>query len=317
MSELVKISVIVMFHNAEQTIERTLKSLAQQKLDGVEYIFVDDGSRDRSVEILHDFMALNPDLSGVHRLIPIDNRRGSAHATSVGLSAARGEYVIRCDADDYFEPEALMKLWNASGKGKADMVLAPYRRVKGKKDREVRFHNHSIDLNDVPLDTLHFSMCNKLLRRSIIVEYDLFPFEGVDCWEDLGVVARILALKPSVVFMSEPVYNYVWRKGSLTDSANERILQEHLMIALLLEQWFVNQKLAECYEEFLIRLKFIAKVKFLRGRNKNVDGWKRTFFEVNRKIMGIRGVNFFWRVLFRLVALLPTSVTQKIADVIG
>lgn len=317
MGESVKISVIVVFHNAEQTIERTLKSLAQQKLEGVEYIFVDDGSRDRSVEILRDFMALNLDLSGSHRLIPIGSRRGSAHATSVGLSVARGEYVIRCDADDYFEPEALSKLWNASGEGKADMVLAPYRRVKGKKVKAVRYYNHSADLNDVPLDTLHFSMCNKLLRRSIIVEHDLSPFEGVDCWEDLGVVARILALKPSVVFMPEPVYNYVWRKGSLTESANERILQEHLMMALLLEQWFVNQNLAERYEEFLIRLKFIAKVKFLRGRNKNVDGWKRTFPEVNRKIMGIRGVNFFWRLLFRLVALLPTSVTQKIADVTG
>ncbi|MDE7411736.1 MAG: glycosyltransferase [Paramuribaculum sp.] len=304
-----------MFHNAEQTIERTLKSLALQELDGVEYIFVDDGSRDRSVEILRDFMALNPNLSGRHRLVSVDSRRGSAHATSVGFSVARGEYVIRCDADDYFAPEALRKLWDASGHGMADIVSAPYLRLNGKRVKEVRYCDCFTDLNDMPLDTLHFSLCNKLLRRSMIIENDLLPFEGVDCWEDVGVVSRLFALMPSVVFMSELVYNYVWRKGSLTDSACERILHEHLMMALLLEQWFVNHNLAERYEEFLTRLKFIAKVKFMRGRYKNVADWKRTFPEVNHKIMGIRGVGFFWRVLFSIVTWLPTSVTQKIADV--
>lgn len=71
------ISLIVVFHNAETTIERTLRSLNRQSLTSVEYIFVNDGSTDRTVEVIQDFLALNPGFAGRHRLVSTPVRRGS------------------------------------------------------------------------------------------------------------------------------------------------------------------------------------------------------------------------------------------------
>ncbi len=323
MDASVKISVIVVFQNAEHTIERMLESFDRQNLDGVEYIFVDDGSRDRSVEVLRVGMVVYPSVARAHHLISLPWPRGTAYATSSGMSVASGEYVMRCDADDYLEPDALRLMWEGSENGKMDMVVAPYYRVEVGKRRLVTWRKVCAGLNDMPIDTLHFSLCNRLLRRSLIVSNNLEPFAGVDFWEDLGVVVRYLTYDPSIAYLQSPTYNYVRGSESLTQRAKllenvkERVLQEHLTMALLIEQWMVNRGIADRYEEFLTRLKFIAKVKYLRGKYKDVEKWKQTFPEVNSRIMSIRGVGYHWRLLFRLVAVLPTSFTQWVANTVA
>ena len=95
------VSVIIPFYNAEETIERTAMSLVNQSYRGdVEYIFINDGSTDRSVEVLQDFFVLHPSLSANHLLLSAERNRGSATSQKIGFEHARGEYVLRCDADD-------------------------------------------------------------------------------------------------------------------------------------------------------------------------------------------------------------------------
>lgn len=311
------ISVIVVFHNAETTIERTLRSLAGQTFDDVEYIFVNDGSTDRSVELLEDFVALHPEFTGRHTLISEPLRRGVAHGSALGYAQAAGEYVMRCDADDYLEPDALEVMYKATEGGLADCVAAPYFHDTGHMVRTVGYGRHyPQSLNDMPVDTLNFSLWNKLLRRRMLDDNGIEVYDGVDCWEDLGVVARFMALRPVMRFVDRPLYHYMVVKGgaSLSRSNPDRLLENHLMIALLLEQWFERQGLHNEYDEFLTRLKFCAKVKLLRGRDKDVRRWKDTFPEVNSRIMGIRHVAWWWKLMFALVAALPARFSQWIAD---
>lgn len=310
------ISLIVVFHNAETTIERTLHSLNRQSLTSVEYIFVNDGSTDRTVEVIQDFVALNPDFAGRHRLISSPVRRGSAHATTVGFSHATGEYVMRCDADDYLDRDALKIMLRATDGGRHDVVIAPYFAEKGKKTEVVDFPRHPESLNDMPVNTLCFSLWNKLLRRKFLIDNDILPFPGLDCWEDLGVVSRVLSLSPSVGFTDVPVYHYVINplSASLSHSSRGKLLEDHLAIALLVEQWMVEHDLQTQFEPFLNHLKFCAKVKMLRGRDKDVRRWLKTFPEVNRRIMSLHHIGLHWRLLFSAVAILPAPLTQWIAD---
>lgn len=308
------ISLIVVFHNAESTLERTLRSLAAQTLPSVEYIFVDDGSTDHSVEVIQDFVALNPDFSGRHRLVRSATRRGSAHATVLGFAHAAGEYVMRCDADDYLENDALERMLASTDNGRHDIVMAPYFAERNGKKSTVGFIREPSSLNDMSIDTLHFSLCNKLLRRKVIDDHNIVPYDGIDCWEDLGVVARFMAMKPSVGFVDDPVYHYVAGSMSLSRSSRGRLLEDHLVTALLVEQWMIRQGLDQQFEEFLNHLKFCAKVKMLRGRDKDVARWKKTFPEVNGRILGLRHIALHWRLVFAAVAVLPTSFTQWIAD---
>lgn len=168
----------------------------------------------------------------------------------------------------------------------------------------------------MPVDTLNFSLCNKLLRRKMLDDNGIAPYDGLDCWEDLGVVSRVMSLKPSVGFTDIPVYHYVKNpaSASLSRSSRGRLLEDHLAIALLVEQWMVEHDMQEEYDAFLNNLKFCAKVKMLRGRDKDVRRWLKTFPEVNSHIMELHNISLHWRLLFTAVAKLPAGFTQWVAD---
>ncbi len=310
------ISVIVVFHNAETTIERTLNSFVQQSFTDVEYVFVDDGSTDNSVDVIKAFMVNHTRINLQYKLIYNSTCRGSAYVTALGLLHSSGEYVMRCDADDYLVVDALALIWKASENGRFDAVFAPYFSVKGRNISEIKFKSNIYRLNDMSIDTLHFALWNKLIRRDILVKNDIVPFDGIDCWEDLGVVSRFMAMSPSVSFMEVPTYNYVVNQNiaTLSRSRKQRLLDDHLAMAKCVEDWFEERGLQYDNAEFLNHLKFCAKVKMLRGRNKDVRLWKQTFPEVNGVILKLRHIPIYFRLMFYAVAVLPTAFTQLMAD---
>jgi glycosyltransferase involved in cell wall biosynthesis len=96
-------SIIIPMRNAEAWIQLTLESLLPQTGE-TEIVVIDDGSTDRSVDVVREFDAERV------RIVP-GPRRGISAAVNAGLAAARGEYVCRCDADDLYPPDRLA--WQA------------------------------------------------------------------------------------------------------------------------------------------------------------------------------------------------------------
>ncbi|MBD5260366.1 MAG: glycosyltransferase family 2 protein [Bacteroides sp.] len=307
------VSLIVCFHNAESTLERTLRSLREQTASDVEFIFVNDGSTDRSTEVIKTFMALNPDFAKRHKLIRT-NHGGLAHAYHIGIDNASGQYLMRCDADDYLEPEAVSIMVAEAEATDADIVICPFFSESSDRTHIEQFRNRPASLNDFAIDTLHFAIWNKLFRRDLLTAHDILPFDGVDCWEDLGVVSRLMALSPRIAYVDRPLYHYVQQPASLSRSHKDRILFDHLKMALLLEDWFLHNTPQGKFDTFLRHLKFASKVKLLRRPNREVARWKSTFPEVNSSILSLRHVPLHYRLLFAAAALLPTSLTQAVAD---
>lgn len=94
-----RFSVIIPIHNAEATLGETLASVAAQTLRPFEVIVVDDGSKDRSVEIAA--------ASGVVTKILHSNARNAAETRNIGMREATGEWIALLDADDLWEPTHL------------------------------------------------------------------------------------------------------------------------------------------------------------------------------------------------------------------
>jgi glycosyltransferase involved in cell wall biosynthesis len=98
---LVKLSVIVPCLNEEEYLEVQLEALARQQWsESWEVIVADNGSTDRSRDIVEDYRGRLPYL----QLVDASDRRGQAHALNVGARAARGESLAFCDADDEVAP---------------------------------------------------------------------------------------------------------------------------------------------------------------------------------------------------------------------
>ena len=94
MSGVPKVSVIVPVYKTEKFIERCVRSLMEQALDEMEYIFVNDCTPDKSMEILQLTLDDYPKRQKDVHVIAHEGNKGSASVRNSGLGEAVGEYVI-------------------------------------------------------------------------------------------------------------------------------------------------------------------------------------------------------------------------------
>lgn len=96
-------SIITVCYNSEKTINKTIESLMNQSYEDFEYIIVDGGSTDRTVEIIKSFK----DKAGnkVEYISEPDN--GIYDAMNKGVKLSQGEYIVFMNSDDWFEQDSL------------------------------------------------------------------------------------------------------------------------------------------------------------------------------------------------------------------
>lgn len=317
------VDIIVPAYNAATTIARTLDSLRRQTaFDRIHIILVDDGSTDGTAAIAMRMAESDRQLASRLEIITLPSNAGSSGAYRRGLEATQAQWIGRCDADDAMPPDAINRMLEAERQ--ADMVCGPALRICGPK--HTLLHPHIGSLNSAPIDTPTFALWNRIYRRSLLLDApDSIPLnvmEGINCWDDLSLTARLTAL-PGIrisCLSGEPVYHYyLAADNSSLSRANQRyILEQHIECAGRLTEWFENNGLAAIYRPFLLRLQFIAKVKMLRlpQRADLVGLWKSTFPETNKVIMSrsIMGpaVSLPLRVAFKAVDILPVKVSASL-----
>ena len=120
-SVMPKISVIIPVYNVEQYLPQCLDSLKNQILSDLEFICINDGSVDGSLDILQAYAAED------HRFVIINQKnRGQGYARNKGLEAASGEYIGFVDPDDWVEPDMYEQMYNLAEKYNADTVECNY-----------------------------------------------------------------------------------------------------------------------------------------------------------------------------------------------
>lgn len=98
-----KVSIIVTVYNGEPYIKRCVNSLCQQTHSDIQMIFVDDGSTDRSLSLLHQFAEQDQRIE----IYSMEKNSGLAHARNEGLRHVNGDYVGTLDIDDWLAADAL------------------------------------------------------------------------------------------------------------------------------------------------------------------------------------------------------------------
>ena len=93
-----KISVIVPVYNAERYIANCLRSLFEQTLDDIEYIFVDDASTDSSILIIRSILELYPLRQDHVVIIRNSVNKGPSYSRNRALEVCTGEYIAFCDS---------------------------------------------------------------------------------------------------------------------------------------------------------------------------------------------------------------------------
>lgn len=276
------ISVIIPVYNAEKSILQTLESVAVQTFENRELIVIDDGSTDRSLELISEFKNRYPDQN--IRIFSQKNAGPSA-ARNTGIGKARGNWLCFVDADDRLLPEALEILYKPVKKHKPDLVCAGY------FEKNPRFPN-GLQLHDFPENRFNqviskqayqanlFSgvsgvLWAKLFKREIFETHQIRLHPEIRLSEDLLAVLEYSVHVSSVYIEEKPVYSYNRLRGAglsgKLDYANLRDLQ------------LTNQRILQFQQELsFLNLSEIVKkreagfiLKFLKDHSSSLPEFKK------------------------------------------
>ena len=209
-----KISVIIPVYKAEKFIAKCARSLFGQTLDAIEFIFIDDCTPDESINVVNSVLQEFPTRQNDVRIIRHTVNAGVSKSRQNGLDAAKGEYVIHCDSDDWLEPTAYEEMYEKANYNNADIVICDYFKEYG--NRRVIERHDKIFPTDNP-DGILTALCtgkafgacwNKLIRRDKILNSKAHFIEGLNVCEDLFFMIMLLKNGSSVYLLERPLYHY-------------------------------------------------------------------------------------------------------------
>ena len=281
----INLSVIVPIYGVEKYIEQCAVSLFEQSLKDIEFIFVNDQTKDNSVKILEAVIDRYEHLKNRIKIINHQKNMGQAAARTTGLGYAKGEYIIHLDSDDWVDLNLYQKMYFQAKTENADIVCCNFKFIYKSSVDELKFKQNQkdfLDLNELNFDLLYSSLCNKMVKRELYLKNNLSFFEGVNMWEDLGMMTRLRYHCKKVSFLDENLfYNYnKQNETSIVSVPKEENIIQQIKCANMLDEFF-REKLGD-YSLIICFLKFMAKSDYLfNDKIRNIKKWQATSKESN------------------------------------
>lgn len=243
-----KISVIIPVFKVEKFIERCARSLFEQTLLELEYIFVNDNTPDTSVQILKSVLKEYPQRSSQVRIIELDQNMGVAFVRNLGLSYATGDYIIQFDSDDWAESTQMEELYVNAVNTDSDLLWSDF--FVNYADNELHQHYRTQYLdNDTEScikallnGNLHGATWNKLIKRSFCVTNNIrFP-QGITMCEDLVFIICCLLKTPKINYLPKAHYHYVQHANSITQKRTLESFESEFKVVDILSELLIDEK---------------------------------------------------------------------------
>ena len=205
------VSLIVPIFKVEKYIEQCARSVLGQSWPSIQFIFVDDCTPDRSIELLEalidsEFAALKDRIQIIRK--PVNE--GLPQARRTGVAAATGDYILHVDSDDWIEPDAVEKLARKAGETGADVVyFFAWKEFGDGRSRVItdkEFASPQDFADAVLVHDAHPSVVLKFWRRTLFSPEIFFPRYGQA--EDMVQSLQLLDRASKVVRLPEPLYHY-------------------------------------------------------------------------------------------------------------
>lgn len=217
-----KVSVIVPIYGVEKYIERCARSLFEQTLDSIEYIFVNDCTPDKSISILENVIKDYPNRLNDIKIINHAHNSGLPKARKSGLKLAHGEYIAHCDSDDWLDKNAFKLMYEKAISEKADVVICDLCNSDGNYNT-LYPNTHKKDTKTWIIDMLYkkasWSLCNKMFRRDIYNYVDTYPQYSMG--EDSVLVMQMAYYCSQIAYVEKPLYYYYINPTSIVNTKSE------------------------------------------------------------------------------------------------
>lgn len=217
-----KVSVIVLIYNTSKFLDRCVRSLMEQTLTDIEYVFVDDASTDDSMTVLKKVLTDYPEKKEDIKLIRNERNLGQAKSRIKAIEATTGEYVIHCDSDDYVDQTMYEVLYNKAVNEHLDLVWCDFFRTDGKQST-VSLQGPSTDswsfMKEILTGRRMGTLWCHLIKGNLVREHDyLAPASNL--MEDVVLLMQYAYRAHSFGYVNRPLYYYYHSETSITQNTS-------------------------------------------------------------------------------------------------
>jgi len=294
-----KVSVIVPVYNTEEYLGKCLDSLVNQTLKDIEIIVINDGSKDRSGEIIEKYVKENPE-----KIVYIkqENEGGICPPRNRGLERATGEYIAFLDSDDWIDVSAYERMYEKAKSKDFDIVMCETYAVYSNKNVYISCGVET-DTRDIKgnMNNLYAVIWNKIYKRELL---EKIKFREDVWFEDVEFLYRLYPNIKSIGVVKKPFCYYLQRQGSMTYTYNEKIYRiidnfesvfEYYKSNGIFEEYYNELEYAYLRYSFATFIKRMAKTKdkkvFDQGVEYAIKKVRETFpnYKKNKYLKGIKG----------------------------
>ena len=217
------VTIGIPVYQAEGFIKKTMDSALAQTYTSIEFLIIDDGCSDQSIEIIRQLQTSH--LRGRDiRIISHQENLGVSQARNHIIDEARGDYLYFLDSDDIIPPNTIALLMENAEKYDAEIAIGSYEKIGLNGERSVYQYPNAVYKTNEEFANFAYrryfgiqaSACNYLVKTSLIRNYQLRSYNA-KFWEDTVFTLELVTYIERAVLLSNITYSYLCREKSLSD----------------------------------------------------------------------------------------------------
>ncbi|WP_302298460.1 glycosyltransferase family 2 protein [Butyricimonas virosa] len=264
------ISVIIPAYNVEAFLARCLDSVLGQSFRNFEVVVVDDGSRDRTAEIIRGYQQKDSRVVGIFK-----ENGGVTSARNAGVAKAKGDYLFFLDGDDYIPSTALNDLFVGADQGKNDVVFGLFALVWKGKQKIYQVNDFGTISNLEYLKLLAtgkapWQIWSKLIRRTLFYGGELEVPTDLAVGEDALTLFQLVEKANTISMVNKLVYYYVQRENSVMHTGSPKLANDNLRAAKLISKSVEKSGLMTELSLYVLALRLLFLLMAFQKSRQNV-----------------------------------------------
>ena len=313
MEQNILVSILVPFYKVEKYVGRCVESLFTQTYKNIEYVFVNDCSPDRSMEVINDYID-KYDIADKCKMIIHDKNLGISASRNDCLDNMTGDYFLFIDSDDYIDEDMVELLVDAALKENADISGCGY--IEEYADHSVKYpqvytNDHDEMMRAITLLTIKGVMWKLLVRSSIVTdnreEVRFIPDRNMV--DDYLFCCQIFYYAKRFAGVNRCMYHWIQYNPNNYTHTTVFAVESQAAAIRKAEVFFREKGALDIVEKELCLRKFLSKQPLLLNQNcfdikmwrslfpESNDSWKRMNFSLGNRIIFILASSPFYQLV--------------------